>query len=151
MENIHIKKNNNFSNTDCENNSKIIMTFNKNKKIELKNLDAINKFVSSEETDEWTKNKIIQIRNPVFKNNVVDLGEYDKDKNAYMNQRIVSSIRLLKFNKLGKKNTPLVWEYYKNRGNLDVNVIIKKYQRENLIINYSLKPLTKPEIKNNFE
>ena len=151
MENIHIKKNNNFSNTDCLNNSKIIMTFNKNKKIELKNLDAINKFVSSEETDEWTKNKIIQIRNPVFKNNVVDLGEYDKDKNAYMNQRIVSSIRLLKFNKLGKKNTPLVWEYYKNRGNLDVNVIIKKYQRENLIINYSLKPLTKPEIKNNFE
>ncbi len=146
MENIHIKKNNNFSNTDYENNSKIIMTSNKNKNIELKNLDAINKFVSSEETDEWTKNKIIQIRNPVFKNNVVDLGEYDKDKNAYMNQRIVSSIRLLKFNKLGKKNTPLVWEYYKNRGNLDVNDIIKKYQRENLIINYSLKPLTKSEI-----
>ena len=32
----------------------------------------------------------------------------------------------------------MVWEYYKNRGNLDINQIIKQYKRENLIINYSI-------------
>jgi hypothetical protein len=53
---------------------------------------------------------------------------------------LVSSIRLIKTSKLGRKVTPMIWEYYKNRGNLDVNQVIKKYSRENLIINYSICP-----------
>ena len=49
---------------------------------------------------------------------------------------IVSSIRLVKTSKLSKTLTPMVWEYYRNRGNLDVNQIIIKYSRDNLKINY---------------
>lgn len=100
------------------------------KKIELKNLDLISKIEESGELDEWTKNKLSQIKNTTFKNNVFDYGE----------KKLVSSVRLVKASKLGRKLTPMVWEYYKNRANLDINQIIKQYGRENLIINYSIPP-----------
>ena len=100
------------------------------KKIELKNLDDIKQIEESGELDEWTQNKLGQIKNPTFKNNVFDYGE----------KKLVSSVRLVKTSKLGRKLTPMLWEYYKNRANLDINQVIKQYGRENLIINYSITP-----------
>lgn len=100
------------------------------KKIELKNLDLIAQIEQSGELDEWTQNKLSQIKNPIFKNNVFDYGE----------KKLVSSVRLVKTSKLGRKLTPMIWEYYKNRANLDINQVIKQYGRENLIINYSVPP-----------
>lgn len=109
------------------------------KKIELKNLDLIRQIEESCELDEWTKNKLSQIKNITFKNNVFD---YEKKK-------LVSSVRLIKTSKLGRKLTPMVWEYYKNRANLDINQVIKQYGRENLIINYSIPPNKKIIIDKN--
>lgn len=100
------------------------------KKIELKNLDLIAQIEQSGELDEWTQNKLSQIKNPTFKNNVFDYGE----------KKLVSSVRLVKTSKLGRKLTPMIWEYYKNRANLDINQVVKQYGRENLIINYSVPP-----------
>lgn len=111
----------------------IFVKSNKGKKIELKNLDQINNLIGSGiELDQWIREQITKIKNPIFKNNVVDL-------EAIPCPQIVSSVRLVKSSKLGRRLTPMVWEYYKNRGNLDVNEIIKQYRRENLIINYSVK------------
>lgn len=100
------------------------------KKFELKNLDIIKQIEESGELDEWTQNKLAQIKNITFKNNVFDCGE----------KKLVSSVRLVKTSKLGRKLTPMVWEYYKNRANLDINQVIKQHGRENLIINYSIPP-----------
>jgi hypothetical protein len=105
------------------------------KKIELKNLDLIKQIEESGELDEWTQNKLGQIKNTTFKNNVFDYGE----------KKLVSSVRLVKTSKLGRKLTPMVWEYYKNRANLDINQVIKQYGRENLIINYSIPPQNKKQ------
>ena len=113
------------------------MKSNKGKKIELKNLDLIKELEESNCFDDWTKLGVSKIKNTIFKNNIIDVE----------NKLIVSSIRLIKTSKLGRKVTPMVWEYYKNRGNLDVNQIIKKYGRNNLIINYSINPKTKSNIK----
>lgn len=105
------------------------------KKIELKNLDLIKQIEESGELDEWTQNKLGQIKNTTFKNNVFDYGE----------KKLVSSVRLIKTSKLGRKLTPMVWQYYKNRANLDINQVIKQYGRENLIINYSIPPQNKKQ------
>jgi hypothetical protein len=111
---------------------KIFVKSNKKsgKNIELKNLEIIEQIEKSGELDEWTKTKLSEIKNDIFKNNIFD---YEKKK-------LVRSVRLVKISKLGKKLTPLVWEYYKNRANLDINQLIKKYGRDNLIINYSIPP-----------
>ena len=112
---------------------RIYVKSNKGKKIELKNLDQIEQIINLGDLDDWTKNKLLDIKNITFKNNVFDIEK----------KMIVSSIRLVKNSKLGRKITPMVWEYYKNRGNLDVNQIIKQYSRDNLIINYSICPQRK--------
>lgn len=112
------------------------------KKIELKNLDLIKQIEESGELDEWTQNKLSQIKNQTFKNNVFDCGE----------KKLVSSVRLVKISKLGRKLTPMVWEYYKNRANLDINQVIKQYGRDKLIINYSIPPnQNKKNTSNNLE
>jgi hypothetical protein len=120
---------------DLKNNYKpkeerIYVKSNKGKKIELKNLDLIKQIEESGELDEWTKGELAKIKNLTFKNNIFD----------YEEKKIVSSVRLKKTSKLGRNLTPMIWEYYKNRGNLDVNYLIKLHKRENLIINYSLHP-----------
>ena len=107
---------------------RVYVKSNKGTKIELKNLDIIKQFEESGEFDEWTQKELNKIKNQTFKNNIIDIEE----------KKIVSSVRLVKTSKLGRKVTPMVWEYYKNRGNLDINQIIKQYKRENLIINYSI-------------
>ena len=113
-----------------EKNDKIFVKSNKGKKIELKNLENIEQILNSEDLDLYTKIEMNKIKNNTFKNNIFDVEE----------KKIVSSIRIVKASKLGRQLTPLIWEYYKNRGNLDVNQIIKLHKRENLIINYSLNP-----------
>ena len=102
---------------------------NKGSKIELKNLEQIKQIEEFENLDPYTKNELIKIKNIIFKNNIFDIEKY----------QIVSSIRLIKTSKLGRIVQPMVWEYYRHRGNLDVNQIIKQYGRDNLIINYSIK------------
>lgn len=107
---------------------RIFVKSNKSKKIELKHLDLIKNIEESGELDEWTQKEMIKIKNTTFKNNIFDIES----------KKIVSSIRLIKTSKIGRKITPMIWEYYKNRGNLDVNQVIKEYGRENLKINYSI-------------
>ena len=107
---------------------RVYVKSNKGTKIELKNLDIIKQLEESGKFDEWTQKELNKIKNQTFKNNIIDIEE----------KKIVSSVRLVKTSKLGRKVTPMVWEYYKNRGNLDINQIIKQYKRENLIINYSI-------------
>lgn len=116
------------------NEERIYVKSNKGKKIELENLDIIKDLVENNCFDEWTSKEINKIKNITFKNNIIDVE----------NKLIVSSIRLVKISKLGRKVTPMIWEYFKNRGNLDVNQVIKQYGRDNLIINYS----SNPKIKN---
>jgi hypothetical protein len=111
--------------------NKIFVKSNKGIKIELKNINQIELIENSNDIDDWTKKKLLEIKNLTFKNNIFDLEQ----------NKIVSSVRIIKTSKLGKKITPLLWEYYRNRGNLDVNMIIKKYSRDNLSINYSTYPL----------
>jgi hypothetical protein len=72
--------------------------------------------------------KIALIKNTVFKKNVVDLE----------NNMIVKSV-YFKQNNVDKLITRMVWQYYRHRGKLDVNCVIEKYGRNNLIINYSLE------------
>ena len=71
---------------------------------------------------------IEKIKNPVFKKNVIDTGT----------NWVVSSIYLVKKTKLERTMSTMVWEYYRHRPKLDVNEIIKKYKKENLIINYKI-------------
>jgi hypothetical protein len=75
----------------------------------------------------FTTNKLNIIKNPIFKNNVFDVET----------NQIVKNIRLKKTNKCGKKLTPLIWQYYRDRHKKNVNEIINLYKRENLIIAYS--------------
>jgi hypothetical protein len=42
----------------------------------------------------------------------------------------------------------LVWQYYRHRKSLNVNDVIKKYGRDSLIINYSVKPKNNGHIDN---
>ena len=39
----------------------------------------------------------------------------------------------------------LVWQYYRHRGCLNVNDVIKKYGRNSLVINYSITPVNNKE------
>ena len=96
---------------------KLFVKSNKGSKIELKNLDKIKEIEENGILDEYTKSELNKIKNKIFKNNILDLEE----------SKIVSSIRLLKTSKLGRLVQPMVWEYYRHRGNLDVNQIIKKH------------------------
>ena len=83
-----------------------------------------------------TEEKLLKIKNEIFKINILDIEE----------KLIVSSVYLKKNNKNeeNKENInnrqmkTMVWEYYKNRNKSNVNDIINKYGRSNLIINYSL-------------
>ncbi len=80
-----------------------------------------------------TQEKLLKIKNELFKTNVLDIEA----------KLIASSIYLKKNNK-NKENInnrqmkTMVWEYYKCRNKINVNDIINKYGRDNIIINYSL-------------
>jgi hypothetical protein len=70
------------------------------------------------------------ITNPIFKKNVVD------NENGV----IVKSIYLKKKTRMDRDMKTLVWQFYRHRNSLNVNDVIKKYGRDSLIINYSIKP-----------
>lgn len=70
------------------------------------------------------------INNPTFKKNVTDVEK----------KMIVKSIYLKKKTKMNRDMQTLVWQYYRHRGSLNVNDVIKKYGRDSLIINYSITP-----------
>jgi hypothetical protein len=71
-----------------------------------------------------------EINNPTFKKNVTDV----------KNEMIVKSIYLKKKTKMNRDMQTLVWQYYRHRGSLNVNDVIKKYGRDSLVINYSITP-----------
>ena len=86
--------------------------------------------------DPKTKEKLLKVKNEIFKINILDIET----------KLIVSSVYLKKNNKNhenkeninNKEMKTMVWEYYKSRNKTNVNDIINKYGRDNLIINYSL-------------
>ena len=85
--------------------------------------------------DPKTKEKLLKVKNEIFKINILDIEA----------KLIVSSVYLKKNNKNqenkeninNKEMKTMVWEYYKSRNKTNVNDIINKYGRDNIIINYS--------------
>ena len=75
-----------------------------------------------------TSRYIESIKNPVFKTNIFDVET----------NQIVNSIYLVKKTKLGRTLNTMVWQFFRHRGKLNVNQVIKQYSRENLIINYKI-------------
>ncbi len=75
-----------------------------------------------------TEKFIESIKNPVFKTNIVDVET----------NQVVNSIYLVKKTKLGRTMSTMVWQFFRHRGKLNVNQVIKQYKRENLIINYKI-------------
>jgi hypothetical protein len=75
-----------------------------------------------------TNDFLNNLKNEIFKNNIFD----------NENKRIVNSIYLQKKTKLGKNMTTMIWQFYRHRGKLNVNDVIKKYGREKLVINYKV-------------
>jgi len=71
-----------------------------------------------------------EFNNLTFKKNVTDVEK----------KMIVKSIYLKKKTKMNREMQTLVWQYYRHRGSLNVNDVIKKYGRDSLIINYSIIP-----------
>jgi hypothetical protein len=86
-------------------------------------LFEIEKLIKNEELDNFTKNKLLLIKNNNFKENIFDI----------RNKKIVSSIYLKNI-----KNKILLWTYYRDRGKKNVDDIIDLYNNEDLIINYSI-------------
>ncbi len=66
--------------------------------------------------------KIENIKNETFK-------KYSIENETNM---LISSIYLI-------NNKILIWSYYRDRGKINANDIIKKYGRNTLVINYSIE------------
>jgi hypothetical protein len=77
--------------------------------------------------DKYFSKKYEKIKNLEFKKNIIDTE----------NNLIVKSVYFRKNNK-NNSIIKLLWQYYKDRNKNNVNDIIKKYDRNNLIINYSI-------------
>ena len=89
---------------------------------------VVNENNSEINMDEKTKLVYDNIKNDNFKKNILD-----NEKKL-----IVSSVYFKKKTKLEKDMTCMVWQQFRHRGKLNVNDVIKKYGRENLIINYCI-------------
>ena len=77
--------------------------------------------------NKFTNKKLFLIKNPTFKNNVFDTEIC----------MIVKTIYLKNINNCKKC---LLWSYYRDRSCKNVNEIINKYERSNIIVNYSILP-----------
>lgn len=82
-----------------------------------------------------------------FENKIIDKyfsKRYEKIKNLEFKKNIIDTennliVKSVYFRKNNKNNIiKLLWQYYKDRNKNNVNDIIKKYDRKNLIINYSI-------------
>jgi hypothetical protein len=78
--------------------------------------------------NKFTNKKLLQIKNLTFKNNVFDLSS----------GMIVKTIYLKSIN---NSKRALIWTYFRDRKHTNVNDIINKYKKSNIIINYSFLPL----------
>jgi hypothetical protein len=90
--------------------------------------DFLSRIMSDEQIDTKTKNFLSEIKNPVFMENIFDLEK----------KLVVNSVYLNKITKLGRSMNTMVWQYFRHRGKLNVNRLIKQYGRENLTINYKI-------------
>ena len=89
--------------------------------------------------DSKTEEKILKIKNEIFKTNVLDVEAKLIVSSVYLKKNNKNSIiHISEENINNRQMKTMVWEYYKSRNKTNVNDIINKYGRENLIINYSL-------------
>ena len=95
---------------------------------EEKKNNFLNDIIQDETIDNKTKNFLTSMNNVEFMTNV-----FDVDKKL-----VVNSIYLNKITKLGRSMSTMVWQYFRHRGKLNVNKVIKQYGRENLTINYKI-------------
>lgn len=91
-------------------------------------LGFIESIIADSQIDEKTKNFLIGMKNPIFMINV-----FDTEKKL-----VVNSVYLNKITKLGRSMSTMVWQYFRHRGKLNVNKLIKQYGRDNLTINYKI-------------
>lgn len=73
-------------------------------------------------------NAIMKIEN--LKNQIFTEYSIDNETN-----KLINYVHLINFN--NTKKSRLLWSYFRDRGKINVNNIIKKYGRNNIIINYS--------------
>jgi hypothetical protein len=90
--------------------------------------DYVKTILEDELVDIKTKNFLSSIKNPAFVENTFDL-----EKKLFVN-----SIYLNKITKIGRSMSTMIWQFYRHRGKLSVNKVIKQYGRENLTINYKI-------------
>ncbi len=88
----------------------------------------LNGILQDEQIDVKTKNFLSSMNNRVFMVNV-----FDTEKKL-----VVNSVYLNKITKMGRSMSTMVWQYFRHRGKLNVNKLIKQYGRENLTINYKI-------------
>jgi len=79
-----------------------------------------------------------EIKNPIFRQNVV----------CNKTGKVIKKVWAFKITKLERTKRDLVWEYYRHRGKLNVNDLLKKYKPEDVQIIYSEKP-SSPQVMNN--
>lgn len=95
-------------------------------------IEQINELLQSiivdNEVNDKTKEFLVSIKNPVFIENTYDLEK----------KLVVNSIYLNKITKIGRSMSTMVWQFYRHRSKLNVNNIIKQYNRDNLTINYKI-------------
>ncbi len=90
--------------------------------------DFLASILQDDTIDIKTKDFMSSMKNQVFMINVFDL-----DKKL-----VVNSVYLNKITKMGRGMSTMVWQYFRHRGKLNVNKLIKQYGRENLTINYKI-------------
>ena len=90
--------------------------------------DYVKTILEDELVDIKTKNFLSSIKNPAFIENT-----FDQEKKLFVN-----SIYLNKITKIGRSMSTMIWQFYRHRGKLSVNKVIKQYGRENLTINYKI-------------
>jgi hypothetical protein len=91
--------------------------------------------------DSKTEEKLLKIKNEIFKINVLDIEAKLIVRSVYFKKNNKNQLLLKsdenKENINNRQMKTMVWEYYKSRNKTNVNDIINKYGRDNLIINYS--------------
>ena len=115
-------------NMNMDMNMNMNMNMDMNTNMDMKEVEPVQSEAKDEQIDIKTKGFLDLIKNPIFIENI-----YDTEK-----KQIVNSIYLNKITKIGRQMSTMVWQYYRHRGKLNVNKVIKQYGRENLTINYKI-------------
>ncbi len=99
--------------------------------------ELLTQILSDDGIDQKTKDFLSSFKNPDFIENILDLE----------NKLVVNSVYLNKITKMGRSMSTMVWQFYRHRGKLNVNKLIKQYGRENLTINYKIFLTNKEQIE----